>query len=70
MGLFSILFGGSSEKESSGSEKTAKVWFSHEHVGSLSGKLETDGYRSVDGGRTEKISHNECEPVNVPINKS
>lgn len=72
MGFFSSLFGGSSSSGSSSgkgsSGKTSEIWFSKEHVGS-SGKLETDTYRSVDGGRTEKIAHNPCEQTKIPTNK-
>ncbi len=75
MGWFSDLFKGSSDEkdvtqESSGdTSRTAQIWFSKEHVGRSSGELETDGYRSVNGEKTEKISHNQCEPVNLPIRK-
>lgn len=56
-----------SNKESAG--KSAELWFSKEHVGKSSGKSETDSYRSVDGGKTEKTGHNECESSKVSINR-
>ena len=65
MGFFSDLFGSSSNPEK---DKTADIWFSKEHVGS-SWQLETDTYRSVDNGPTEKTAHNPCEPTNIPISK-
>ena len=67
MGFFSALFGKESDDSSDGKE--AKIWFSREHVGKSSGRLETDTYRSVDNGPTEKIAHNECEPTQISINK-